>query len=40
MDNAILKTMRHLDDIEAWAARAEAVMTLLSGRTPRPCLQR
>ena len=26
--------MRQLDDIEAWAARAEAEMTLLSGRTP------
>lgn len=26
--------MRHLDDIEAWAERAEAVMTPLSGRTP------
>ncbi len=26
--------MRHLDDIEAWAARAEAEMTTFSGRTP------
>jgi hypothetical protein len=26
--------MRHLDDIEAWAVRAEAKMTMLSGRTP------
>jgi len=41
MDNAILNAMRHLNDIEAWAARAQAVMALLSGRTaPRPCLQR
>lgn len=26
--------MRRLDDVEAWAARSEAEMTLLSGRTP------
>lgn len=26
--------MRHLDDIEAWSARAEAAMGPLSGRTP------
>ena len=26
--------MRHLDDIEAWSARAEAEMSPLSGRTP------
>jgi hypothetical protein len=26
--------MRHLDDIEAWAARAETAMVPLSGRTP------
>ena len=26
--------MRYLDDIKAWAARAETEMTLLSGRTP------
>jgi len=34
MDNAILNAMRHLDDTEAWAARAQAVMAPLSGRTP------
>jgi hypothetical protein len=27
--------MRHLDDIEAWSARAETEMTPLSGKTPR-----
>lgn len=26
--------MRHLDDIEAWSARAAAAMTCLSGKTP------
>jgi hypothetical protein len=26
--------MRHLDDIEAWSARAETEMTPLSGKTP------
>lgn len=26
--------MRHLDDIEAWAARAEAAVTPLSVKTP------
>jgi Fic family protein len=26
--------MRHLDDIEAWSARAEAETASLSGRTP------
>jgi Fic family protein len=26
--------MRHLDDVEAWAARAEAEMMPLSGKTP------
>ncbi len=35
MENA----MRHLDDIEAWVARAQAMMTQLSGRTP-PALRR
>lgn len=35
MESACLTAMRHLDDIEAWAARAEVEMTLLSGRTPR-----
>ncbi len=34
METACLTAMRHLDDVEAWAARAEAEMTLLSGRTP------
>ncbi|MCA3450967.1 MAG: hypothetical protein INF92_11505 [Rhodobacter sp.] len=39
MENAVLTAMRHLDDIEAWVARAEAEMTQLSGRTP-PALRR
>src|SRR6056297_2392157 len=34
MESACLTAMRHLDDIEAWSARAEAEMTPLSGRTP------
>ncbi len=34
MDSALLTAMRHLDQIEAWNARAEAVMAPLSGRTP------
>ena len=34
METACLTAMRHLDDIEEWSARAEAEMTLLSGRTP------
>jgi len=34
MGSGTLKAMRHLDDIEAWAARAETVMTPLSGHTP------
>jgi hypothetical protein len=34
MESACRTAMRHLDDIEAWAARAEAEMALLSGRTP------
>jgi len=34
METACLTAMRHLDDIEAWSARAEAEMTPLSGRTP------
>jgi hypothetical protein len=38
MGSATLKAMRHLDDIEAWAARAETVMTPLSGRTPAALL--
>ena len=34
MDNACLSAMRKLDDIEAWAARAQSVIAPLSGRTP------
>jgi hypothetical protein len=34
VDNATLAAMRHLDGIETWSARAEAVMAPLSGRTP------
>ena len=34
METACLTAMRHLDDIEAWSARAETEMTALSGRTP------
>jgi hypothetical protein len=34
METACLTAMRHLDDIEAWSARAEAEMSSLSGRTP------
>lgn len=33
IETACLTAMRHLDDIEAWAARAEAEMTPLSGKT-------
>jgi hypothetical protein len=33
-ESATLTAMRHLDDIEAWTARAETLMTSLSGRTP------
>jgi response regulator of citrate/malate metabolism len=35
METACLKAMRHLDDIETWSERAEAEMSLLSGKTPR-----
>jgi hypothetical protein len=35
MLTASLTAMRHLDDIEAWSARAEAEMSPLSGKTPR-----
>jgi hypothetical protein len=35
MEAACLTAMRHLDDIEAWSARAEVEMTQLSGKTPR-----
>ncbi|WP_050931858.1 hypothetical protein [Aestuariivita boseongensis] len=34
METACLTAMRHLDDIEAWAVRAEVEMTPLSGKTP------
>jgi hypothetical protein len=34
METACLTAMRHLDDIEAWSARAQAMMAQLSGRTP------
>ncbi len=34
METACLTAMRNLDNIEAWAARAETEMAPLSGRTP------
>ena len=34
MNSAILTAMRHLDEIEAWAARAETLTVSLSGKTP------
>lgn len=34
VETACLTAMRHLDDVEAWAARAEAEMMPLSGKTP------
>lgn len=34
MESACMTAMRHLDDIEAWSARAEAEMSPLSGKTP------
>lgn len=34
MEGAILAAMRHLDQIEAWTARARVAMAPLSGRTP------
>jgi len=34
METACLTAMRHLDNIEDWAERAEAEMTQLSGKTP------
>ena len=34
MESATLTAMRHLDEIEAWTARAETTMAPLSGRTP------
>lgn len=39
MEAACLTAMRHLDDIEAWSARAQAMMAQLAGRTP-PALLR
>ena len=39
LNAAILTAMRHLDDIEAWAARAEAMTATLSGKTPRALRQ-
>ena len=33
MESACLSAIRHLDDVEVWAARAEAEMTSLSGKT-------
>ena len=39
METACLTAMRHLDDIDEWAARAKADMSSLSGRTP-PALHR
>ncbi len=35
MESACLSAIRHLDDVEVWAARAEAEMTSLSGKTPQ-----
>ena len=34
IETASLAAIRHLDEIEAWAARAETVMSTLSGKTP------
>ncbi|AUM75840.1 hypothetical protein [Paracoccus jeotgali] len=34
MESAIFSAMRRLDDLEAWATRADTVMASLSGRTP------
>ena len=34
METACLTAMRHLDDIEAWSARAQATTGVLSGKTP------
>lgn len=34
METACLTAMRHLDDLEAWSARAKTMMIPLSGRTP------
>lgn len=35
MESACLSAIRHLDNVEVWAARAEAEMTSLSGKTPQ-----
>ena len=34
MEPACLTAMRHLDDIQAWSARAETMLVPLSGKTP------
>ena len=34
MGTACLTAMRHLDDTEAWSARAKTAMSSLSGKTP------
>lgn len=34
METACLSAIRHLDDIEAWAVRADVEMVALSGKTP------
>ena len=34
LETACLTAMRHLDDVEAWSARAQTLMGPLSGRTP------
>ena len=34
METACLTAMRHLDEIQAWSARAETMMAPLSGKTP------
>lgn len=35
METANMTAMRHLDDIEAWSAKADTEIAKLSGRTPR-----
>ncbi len=39
METACLTAMRHLDDVEAWAVRAEDKMSSLTGRTPTALLR-
>jgi len=34
METAFMTAMCHLDDIDAWSARAETEMVMLSGKTP------